>query len=272
VPLRTRTLPRRSRRRNQASKSKDKDKGKEDAKDSKPDAPPPDVRIDFEGLAKRVARVPVEADNYVGLTANEKALFYLRRGDAFYGRDPDRPSALMVFDLEKREAEVLVDKARGYQLSADGSKLFVQGEGNPALYDAAPKSGASRTEVPLSGLFVDRVPADEWPEIFDEVWRRFRDYFYVPNMHGYDWSALREQYRPLVAFVAHRSDLNYVIGEMIAELNVSHAYIAGGSGRRPSGRRWRCSAACSSSIAPRAATASRASCPVRTRRSATARR
>jgi tricorn protease len=208
-------------------------KDKEDAKDAKSDAPPPAVRIDFEGLARRVARVPVEADNYVGLTANEKALFYLRRGDAFYGRDPDRQSALMVFDLEKREAEVLVEKARGYQLSADGSKLLVQGEGNPALYDAAPKSGASRTEVPLSGLFVERVPAEEWPEIFDEVWRRFRDYFYVPNMHGYDWSALREQYRPLVAYVAHRSDLNYVIGEMIAELNVSHAYIAGGEWQAP---------------------------------------
>jgi tricorn protease len=47
-------------------------------------------------------------------------------------------------------------------------------------------------------------------------------------MHGYDWQALREQYRPLVEHVAHRSDLNYVIGEMIAELNVGHAYIAGG--------------------------------------------
>jgi tricorn protease len=47
-------------------------------------------------------------------------------------------------------------------------------------------------------------------------------------MNGYDWDALRDQYRPLVDYVAHRSDLNYVIGEMIAELSVSHAYIAGG--------------------------------------------
>jgi tricorn protease len=208
-----------------------KDADKEDEKDAK--APPAPVRIDFDGLARRVARVPVEADNYVGLTANEKALFYLRRGDSYYGRSPDRTAALMVFDLEKREAEVLVDTVNGYQLSGDGSKLLVQGEGRPALYDAAPKSGASRKEVSLAGLFVERVPAEEWPQIFDEVWRRFRDYFYAPNMHGYDWSALREQYRPLVAHVAHRSDLNYVIGEMIAELNVSHAYIAGGEWQAP---------------------------------------
>lgn len=195
--------------------------------------PPEPVRIDFDGLALRVARVPIDADNYSGLTANAKALFYLRRGDAYYGRSADRDGALMAFDVEKREAEVLVDKAQSYALSADGSKLLVQAEGGPALYDAAPKSGSSRVELPLGGLQVDRVPAEEWPQIFDEVWRRFRDYFYAPNMHGYDWNALRAQYRPLVAHVAHRSDLNYVIGEMIAELNVSHAYIAGGEWQAP---------------------------------------
>jgi tricorn protease len=47
-------------------------------------------------------------------------------------------------------------------------------------------------------------------------------------MHGYDWEGLREQYRPWLQHVAHRSDLNYVIGEMIPELNTSHTYISGG--------------------------------------------
>ena len=80
---------------------------------------------------------------------------------------------------------------------------------------------------------VGRVPAEEWSQIFDEVWRRFRDFFYVENMHGYDWVALREQYRPWLEHVAHRSDLNYVIGEMVAELSVGHAYIAGGDWDAP---------------------------------------
>ena len=80
---------------------------------------------------------------------------------------------------------------------------------------------------------VDRVPAEEWEQIFDEVWRRFRDFFYVENMHGYDWEALRDQYRPMLQHVGHRSDLNYVIGEMVAELSVSHAYIAGGDWETP---------------------------------------
>src|SRR5260370_41696473 len=47
-------------------------------------------------------------------------------------------------------------------------------------------------------------------------------------MHGYDWEAFRDQYRPLLRDVADRTDLNYVISEMIAELTVQHAYIDGG--------------------------------------------
>ena len=72
------------------------------------------------------------------------------------------------------------------------------------------------------------MPAEEWNQIFNEVWRRYRDWFYVPNMHGYDWVALREQYKPLLRYVGHRSDLNYVISEMISELTIQHAYIEGG--------------------------------------------
>ena len=75
---------------------------------------------------------------------------------------------------------------------------------------------------------VDRVPAEEWRQFFDEAWRRYRDFFYVRNMHGYDWKAIGDRYRALLPHVAHRADLNYVLGEMVAELNVGHTYIQGG--------------------------------------------
>ena len=114
----------------------------------------------------------------------------------------------------------------GYALSRDGEHVLVVAGGRFELHDAS-GSGDART-ISTAGLMVDRVPAEEWEQIFDEVWRRYRDFFYVDNMHGYDWDELRAQYRPWLAHVAHRSDLNYVIGEMVAELNVGHAYIAGG--------------------------------------------
>jgi tricorn protease len=52
-------------------------------------------------------------------------------------------------------------------------------------------------------------------------------------MHGYDWARIREQYKTWLPYVAHRSDLNYVISEMIAELATQHSYIEGGDFNTP---------------------------------------
>ncbi|UCF18396.1 MAG: PD40 domain-containing protein [Gemmatimonadota bacterium] len=185
------------------------------------------IQIDFEGLAERVARVPVDADNYGGLAAVEGHLVYFRGTPFYYGRSPDISPEIHIFSLEDREASTLAEDVSGAALSFDGKKILVQQGGGYNLMDVKPNGGEKKS-VSTAGLMVDRVPAEEWEQIFDEVWRRFRDFFYVENMHGYDWEGLREQYRPQLAHVAHRSDLNYVISEMISELNVSHAYIQGG--------------------------------------------
>ena len=92
------------------------------------------------------------------------------------------------------------------------------------VYDATPQGDKTKKTISTAGLMVDRVPAEEWNQIFNEVWRRYRDWFYVTNMHGYDWVALREQYKPLLQYVAHRSDLNYVISEMISELTIQRVH------------------------------------------------
>jgi tricorn protease len=200
--------------------------------EAKPEAaapkPPANLVIDFDAIEKRVARVPLSADNYGGLSAKTGHLLYMVGGAGYYGRQGDRNTSLRIYAIKDRKETTLVEDTRGYVLSDDGSKVLVfQGPG-ANLYDATPVGERSRKPVSTSGLYVDRVPAEEWNQIFNEVWRRYRDWFYVSNMHGYDWVALREQYKPLLKYVAHRSDLNYVISEMIAELTVQHAYIDGG--------------------------------------------
>jgi tricorn protease len=47
-------------------------------------------------------------------------------------------------------------------------------------------------------------------------------------MRGLNWEQLGNRYEALLPYVAHRSDLNYIIGEMIAELSTSHTYVGGG--------------------------------------------
>ena len=207
------------------------------AADAKPEAaapkPPATMNIDFDGILGRAARVPVGADNYGGLSAKTGHLLYAAGSAFYYGRTGDRTTSLKIFSFKDRKETTLAEDIRGYVLSDDGSKVLVaQGPGY-GLFDATPTGDKSRKPVSTAGLFVDRVPEEEWNQIFNEVWRRYRDWFYVPNMHGYDWAALREQYKPLLKYVSHRSDLNFVISEMIAELTIQHAYIEGGDFQIP---------------------------------------
>jgi tricorn protease len=212
-----------------AKDGKDTGKEKEKAESAKAEeTKPAEMAIDFEGLSLRVARVPVDADNYGGLAAKKGHLLYVVGPAFYYGRQPDRKASLRIYSLKDRKETTLVEDMNGYALSPDGSKVLVRSSGSYTLYDATPTGASSKKGVSTSGLMVDRVPVEEWNQIFNEVWRRYRDWFYVANMHGYNWEALREQYRPWLKYVAHRSDLNYVISEMISELTVQHTYVEGG--------------------------------------------
>ncbi len=191
------------------------------------------VKIDFDGLAQRVARVPGEADNYAGLVALDSHLLIIRGSRPYYGRGSDQPVELRFLSFEDREETTVASGINGLVVSPDGSKMLISSNGSFQLMDASPAGKDSGKPVSTAGLSVDRVPAEEWREIFHAVWRHFRDFFYVENMHGYDWPALRAQYEPLLEHVEHRSDLTYILTEMISELSTSHSYIAGGDYEMP---------------------------------------
>jgi tricorn protease len=213
-------------------KEKKKKKAVKDEKADKKDEKKP-VKIDFDGLADRLIRVPVEPDNYTGLTAIKGHLLFSTSGPFFYGRSNAETRKLSLFDLEKRETSPIVkSKLGGWAVSADGKKILARTAKGLQLLDAKAKGGEAKT-ISTSGLEMDLVPTEEWELIFNEAWRRFRDFFYVENMHGYDWQAIREQYRPQLEYVAHRSDLNYVLTEMVSELNAGHTYISGGDFQIP---------------------------------------
>ncbi|MBI4913873.1 MAG: PD40 domain-containing protein [Acidobacteria bacterium] len=207
---------------------------KEEGGEKKPEAKgAPAVRIDWEGLERRVTRVPLPADNLGGLEAIKGHLIYTKAAPQLYGGGPGQGAgaALWIYDLKKRQESELASGVQGWTLSQDGSKvLFRAGQGPQAGYfllDAKP-GAKDRKTVSTRDLAVDRIPAQEWEEVYNEAWRRFRDFFYVKNMHGYDWVKLREQYRPWLQHVTHRSDLTYVLTELISELNIGHTYTEGG--------------------------------------------
>ncbi|MGD0616098.1 MAG: S41 family peptidase [Bryobacteraceae bacterium] len=215
-----------------AAKDKDKEKdsaeGKDKSKDKEKDAEPKDKGIDFDGLAQRVTRVPLESNNYVGIFVKQDALLFGVTPPPYYGRTAETKTTLHIFAFKDRKDTTLADDIAAAAVSHDGSKVLVHQGPLWNLYDATPTGASSKKTISTSGLMLERVPAEEWAQIFNEVWRRYRDFFYAPNMHGQDWDAIRERYSRLLPYVAHRSDLTYVMSEMIAELTVQHTYVDGG--------------------------------------------
>ena len=147
---------------------------------------------------------------------------------------PKTKPSLRIYSFKDRKETTLAEDIQSFATSGDASKVLVKQGAVWNIYDLTPTGASSKKAVPTTGLMMERVPMEEWTQIFNEVWRRYRDFFYATNMHGYDWPALRTRYSKLLPYVADRSDLNYVISEMISELTVQHAYIDGGDNPLPS--------------------------------------
>ncbi len=185
------------------------------------------ILIDYAGLANRVSRVPVKTDNMSGLEVTDEYVIYLTRGAFFYGRKSYKKAGLQIFSLKDRKTSTLADGVSGYAFSFDHKKVLLRQDQSYHVMDVKPQAKDKKT-ISIKSMMVDRIPAQEWAAIFREVWRRYRDFFYVKNMHGNDWKVLGNQYSEWLKHVAHRSDLNYVLGEMVAELSAGHCYIQGG--------------------------------------------
>jgi tricorn protease len=184
------------------------------------------TKIDTAGLGDRVIGLPVRPSNYFNITCLDDKVYYndmLADGDGV---------SLKFYDLKKKE-ETELGKGMFYGISFDGKKMLVAQEGKYAVIDL-PAGKINLTKyVDLSGLKAYVNKDEEWKQIFDEAWRQMRDFFYVENMHGVDWPAMKEKYGQMLPYVNNRNDLNYLIGEMIAELSIGHAYVSGGDKPAP---------------------------------------
>ena len=189
------------------------------------------VRIDFDGIGQRILAVNVPAGDYSSLAAGAA-------GTIFY-MEPITPGGgpaslrLQRYQFKERAAAPFLEGIRSYTLSADRKKLLYQAGGNRwgiVATDRPAKVGDGAINVAQIETQVD--PRAEWAQIYRETWRIQREYFYDAKMHGADWQAIYEKYRPLLAYVGHRADLGYLIATVGGELTVGHSYLTG-SGDEP---------------------------------------
>ncbi|HLA39279.1 MAG TPA: PDZ domain-containing protein, partial [Candidatus Glassbacteria bacterium] len=183
------------------------------------------TRIDLEGLGSRVVALSEKPGDYryVRAASGGKVFWIGSSGEDGEGSD------LFVYDLAERKQTVIAKEIAGYDISPDGKKLILKKGSSYLIAEAgATEIDLSKGKLDLSGLRTRVDYAAEWRQMFDEAWRQLRDFFYDPQMHQVDWPAVAERYRPLLAHVSHRDDLNYVLGEMVGELASGHTYVGGG--------------------------------------------
>ena len=214
-----------SKKEDKKDESKDEDKKDKDEKDEKKDdKPPKPVEIDLADFEQRAVVLPPKPGYFTDLAAVSGKLIYRRLPRAGSGEEK---SNLLYYDLEKREDKPILDEVDESILAAKGEKILVRRKNEYAIIEPK-ESQKFEKKLPLSGLETVIDPEAEWNQLFTEAWRLERDYFYDPNMHGVDWNTMRQRYGGLLKDAVTRWDVNYVIGELIAELNSSHTYRSGG--------------------------------------------
>jgi len=207
------------------------------AKDEKKTAPVP-FRIDTEGLVNRTYPLPVPAGNYFWLKAGKGKVLWVsvdtfteaEYEEIFKPKSGDTKWTLHIFDMAGRKEVALADKVRDFALSTSGEHLLVRREADfyTAPVDKAYASKAAGDKLDLSGLVYTVNLQEEWHQIFNDAWRWYRDFFYDAGFHGRDWKAMGDKYRAYIPYLSSRSELNWVLSQMVGELCVSHTYVGGG--------------------------------------------
>ncbi len=217
-----------------SGKKEDGEAGEEKQKDADKDEPSP-IRIDLEGIGSRVAEIPVPADRYDGLAVFKDKLVYVQLGDPVFGgsdddgQGPPPNNSIRYFDLKERKEKTVISGVDGaYATSKDGSKLLYRSRDTFGIVEVKEGKKVGDGKIEPGSLMATVDPRQEWLQMFNEAWRLERDFYYDPGLGGLDWPAIGERYRQLVPYVAHRADLNYILGELIGELSTSHAYVGGG--------------------------------------------
>ncbi len=201
--------------------AKKDDKKKKDDKAKKEDK---SIKIDFAGIENRMEILPVKPGNLGELsTVDGKLIFkrYPNRGER------NGKSSLNFYDFKERKTKKIIDGVYGYDVTADGKSILVY-KGRQMGFIKIAENQKMDKKVNFSNINMTINPREEWHQIFRDVWRLERDYFYDINMHGVDWDKMYKVYSPLIDQCVTRSDVNFVIGQLLGEMNSSHTYKGGG--------------------------------------------
>ncbi|TFV97282.1 protease [Algoriphagus kandeliae] len=182
------------------------------------------VQVTASGIMDRIIAVDIPARNYTGLAPGPEGTVF------FMESIPNEGTALKKYDFKKRKADDFLSRVNEVVVSKDRKSLLYRSGSTWGIVDTnggskKPGDGALKA---ISSMKVKINPQEEWQQIYREGWRYQRDFLYVDNVHGAPWDEIYEWYKPWVAHVRHRTDMNYIIDILGGEVAVGHSYTRGG--------------------------------------------
>jgi tricorn protease len=218
-----------------------------------PEAPPKPVKIDFDGIEQRILALPLPARNYTGLATGRAGIVFVTEAGGAGGRGAGGGgTSLTRFDLKTRKSESLATGIAGFDLSANGDKMLLRmggagggrgGRGGAGAAPAGPQFVIVSSATPvkpgdgalkLADVEALEDPIAEWKQMYHEVWRIERSYFYDPNLHGVNVADQEKAYEKYLDGLSSRADLNYIFHDMLSEMTVGH--LRGGGGNIPTAK------------------------------------
>jgi tricorn protease len=189
------------------------------------------VKIDIDNITQRVLALPVPPRNYLGMWTGKEGIVFLAEGPSVIpaGGDGPPPFTLQKFDLSTRRTDKLIEGVTRFAISANGEKMLYLRNGAWTIAEVGKeiKPGEGTLKLTSMRVFVD--PRAEWKQMYHEAWRIQRDFFYDPGFHGLDLAATEKKYAPWVENLTGRSDLTYLMEEMLGEMTVGHMFVWGPS-------------------------------------------
>ncbi len=232
---------------NKNEKKDDQEQEKKGEKAEKAGTGPAEVKVDFENIGQRILALPIPGKHYDSLEAGKQHVIYLLEGPVVAGGGQNG-RIVHKFDVCTRKTDKLLENVGGFFVSANGEKALYEqlpprsataGGGGPPPHgtwaikpvDVLGKPGEPGKPdgtLHLENMMVYVDPRAEWQQMFREMGRIERDFFYDPNLHGANLKALMSAYQPYVDNVMCRADLNYIFADMLGEITAQHVYIFGG--------------------------------------------
>jgi tricorn protease len=208
---------------------KSEEKSEEKKETKKEEKKPVTVRVDLEQIGQRILALPIPARTYVDLQVGKTGIVFVAEAPAVVLEPADYSRVtLHRFDLSKRKTEKMIEDIQALEVSRNGEKLLYQQKENWAIVPATAPVKPAEGVLKLAEMEVQVDPQAEWRQMYREVWRIERDFFYDPGFHGLNLAAAQKKYEPWLDNLCSRADLNYLIEEMLGEMTAGHVFVFGG--------------------------------------------